>query len=248
MGKIRLSRGDQMVSVDFVPRIPLSMDVDENRPVKKRSRKANRVAQAETAVREPLADITDRLVTAVVAEDEDKKRGYESFSIPNTLAESFIEFLIKPDKTVHVGALCSAMNSNPKDVFGSDSAWISTEEVARVLATNKKLKPLRDSFAEMVLSMQEINSEDEKENLVPYRCVDFLKAMYGHNRFDALHLINFGGVVFNEYKRVHGTSPPTRGDGYKMYFRKDIPLMKAAFDAWEKKLDTQDVRGHAETD
>eukprot|EP00899_Mesostigma_viride_P014819 jgi/Mesvir1/23338/Mv21034-RA.1 len=240
MGKIRLSRGDQVVSVDFVPRIP--MEADENRPVKKRSRKASKVQAAEAAAREPLADITDRLVAAAAAEDDDKKRGgYESFSIPNTLAESYIEFLIKPDKTVHVGALCSAMKSSPKDVFGSDSAWISTEEVARVLASNKKLKPIRDSFAEIVLSMQEINSEDDKENLVPYRCVDFLKAMYGHNRFDAIHLINFGGVVFNEYKRLHGTSPPMRGDGYKMYFRKDIPVMKAAFDAWEKKLESNPI-------
>eukprot|EP00899_Mesostigma_viride_P011561 jgi/Mesvir1/20405/Mv12309-RA.1 len=163
----------------------------------------------------------------------------DRFSIPNTLAESFIEFLVRPDGTVNVGALCSAMNSSPRDVFASDTAWVRISDVMAAMTSNKKLRPLRDAFGETVQSMQEIRGEidtDDKENTIPYRCVDFLKSVYGHNLFDAVHLMTFGGMVYSEFIEKRGHPPPLRADGYKLYFTRDIPIMKSAFDKWNGKL------------
>eukprot|EP00899_Mesostigma_viride_P024945 jgi/Mesvir1/5635/Mv15653-RA.1 len=171
---------------------------------------------------------------------ENKTDDSVSFAIPNTLAESSIEFLMRKDRTVHVGALCSLMQTTPKDLFQSESPWIPVDELQRVFQNDKKLRPIRDSFAEIVQYLHEMRSDDEdeddKENLVPYRCVDLLKRMYGHNRFDPVHLMTFGGLVYNAYVKKHGKPPPSRADGYRMYFMKDVPLMEEAFRNWDGKL------------
>eukprot|EP00899_Mesostigma_viride_P027331 jgi/Mesvir1/7783/Mv11726-RA.1 len=206
---------------------PQAAGEESVKPPRKRQRSANNAIETQPNDRRFMAG-------------ENKTDDSVSFAIPNTLAESSIEFLMRKDRTVHVGALCSLMQTTPKDLFQSDSPWIPVDELQRVFQNDKKLRPIRDSFAEIVQYLHEMRSDDEdeddKENLVPYRCVDFLKQKYGHNRFDPVHLMTFGGLVYNAYVKKHGKSPPSRADGFRMYFTRDIPVMQQAFDAWDGKL------------
>eukprot|EP00899_Mesostigma_viride_P005158 jgi/Mesvir1/14643/Mv05313-RA.1 len=166
----------------------------------------------------------------------DKGADVEPFSIPNTLAESHIAFLRrKTDGAVHVGALLSAVGAKSEDVFGTDSSWVAPEKVVAAMKSDKRMRPLHESFSESIAVLEDM--EGDKENDVPFRCVDFLKAKYGHGNFDATHLIQFGGAVYKEYKRTRGAEPPVReNNGYKLYFRRDIPVMQKAFDDWSLKL------------
>eukprot|EP00899_Mesostigma_viride_P000242 jgi/Mesvir1/10218/Mv08538-RA.1 len=139
------------------------------------------------------------------------------------------------DGAVHVGALLSALGAKSEDVFGTDSSWIAPEAVVKAMKSDKRMRPLHEAFSESIAVLEDL--EADKENDVPFRCVDFLKARYGHGNFDATHLIQFGGAVYKEYKKTHGTEPPTReNNGYKLYFRRDIPVMQRAFDEWPQRL------------
>eukprot|EP00899_Mesostigma_viride_P000422 jgi/Mesvir1/10380/Mv10580-RA.1 len=160
----------------------------------------------------------------------------EPFSIPNTLAESHIAFLRrKTDGAVHVGALLSAMSAKSEDVFGTDSSWIAPDAVVKAMKSDKRMRPLHEAFSESIAVLEDF--EADKENDAPFRCVDFLKAKYGHGNFDATHLIQFGGAVYKKYKKTHGTEPPSReNNGYKLYFQRDIPVMQKAFDEWPQRL------------
>eukprot|EP00899_Mesostigma_viride_P027678 jgi/Mesvir1/8095/Mv11205-RA.1 len=131
----------------------------------------------------------------------------EPFSIPNTLAESHIAFLRrKADGAVHVGALLSALGAKSEDVFGTDSSWIAPETVVKAMKSDKRMRPLHEAFSESIAVLEDL--EADKENDVPFRCVDFLKARYGHGNFDATHLIQFGGRCTRSTRRRTEPNPP----------------------------------------
>eukprot|EP00899_Mesostigma_viride_P014402 jgi/Mesvir1/22963/Mv24124-RA.1 len=110
------------------------------------------------------------------------------------------------DGAVHVGALLSALGAKSEDVFGTDSSWIAPEAVVKAMKSDKRMRPLHEAFSESIAVLEDL--EADKENDVPFRCVDFLKARYGHGNFDATHLIQFGGRCTRSTRRRTEPNPP----------------------------------------